>query len=192
MGNVNDAGIWTPDEDDNLDPEVWSGTMADSIMNGLGERMVKQETRAGARVSIGAEVSVVRTGAEFDPDIYFPLIVTNSYFYSHGNFIDGIELDGGILRITTGGLYLMTCSVIADFVADRSPLDIAIRVNNSDAAVESLETSPTTFASKTLLTMEYLTPGDTVALVARIPEGATTDTIDVVGAHLNVVAFYAT
>jgi len=39
MGNVNAAGIWTPDADDNLDPEVWSAAMGDSIMNGIGERL---------------------------------------------------------------------------------------------------------------------------------------------------------
>lgn len=192
MGNVNAAAIWTPDEGDILDPEVWSGTMADSIMNGLGERMIKQETRAGARVSISSAVDVVRSGSASDPDIIFPLEVSTSYFYSHGNFIDGIELGGGILAITTAGLYLMTSSVICGFVADRSPLDMAIRVNNVDATVESLETSPNTFASKSLITMEYLVPGDTVALVAGVPESATTSTIPVLGAHLNVVAFYAT
>jgi hypothetical protein len=186
MGNVSPVdGIWTPDEGDNLDPEVWSATMAASIEEGIGVRLAKQEARAGAKVSINAPVTVTLAG------ITFPVTVSSGYEWSYGNYINGMGLTGGILEIQTSGLYLIIGSVICDFVADRTPMNISLNVNASVATSEALETSPTTFASKTLTTTAYLVAGDTVYMRAGTAAGIDED-LPVNGANLNVIMLYAT
>jgi hypothetical protein len=185
MGNTTASGIWTPDEHDNLDPEVWSAAMASSIEDGIGGRLAKQEQRVGAKISIDAATTVPSTG------IIFPLVVAgNGYAYSFGNFMTGMTLAGGVLSVTTPGLYLLISSIICDFVADRTPMDMIIAVNGQPATSESLETSPTTWASKSMITSEYLNAGDTVYLTAQ--SHGTTDVLPVRGANLNAVMLYAT
>lgn len=185
MGNVTASGIWTPDEHDDLNPEVWSAAMASSIEGGIVERLAKQEMQVGAKISIDAAMTVPSTG------VIFPLVVADgTYAYSFGNYMTGMTLAGGILSVTTPGLYLIISSVICDFVADRTPMDIIIAVNGQPAVSEALETSPTTWASKSMMTSEYLKAGDTVYLTAQ--SHGTTPNLPVRGANLNAVMLFGT
>lgn len=185
MSNVNADGIVTPDEGTTIDPAVWSAAMADSISGGLGHRMANQEMQVGAKISIDAAMTVPNTG------IIFPLTVAgNGYGYSFDNYMTGMTLAGGILSVTTPGLYLIISSIICDFVADRTPMDIIIAVNGHAAISEALETSPTTWASKTLMTTARLKAGDTVYLTAQ--SHGTTLVLPVRGANLDVAMMYAT
>lgn len=185
MGNVNEAGIWTPGEGETVDPEVWSAAMADSIMNGLGERMNKQETKAAGKVSINAPVDVTPDG------ITFPLAVSTDYAYSYGNYVEGLELESGIIKILTSGVYMVIGSVICDFVENRTPMNISLNFNTDIAISEALETSPTTWASKTLITSGYLIAGDLVYMRAATAAGVQ-ENLPVRGANLNVLMLHAT
>ena len=185
MSNVNEDGIVTPDEGNTLDPVVWSATMADSISQGIGVRLKKQETRAGAKVSIHEPVTVTPAG------ITFPVAVSEDYEFSYGNYIKDMGLAGGVLSVETDGLYLIIGSVICNFVAGRTPMNIAICVNADIAITEALETAPTTFASKTLVTTAYLLAGDSVYMRAGTAAGIIED-LPVVGAGLNATLLYAT
>ena len=183
MGNVTEKdAIWTPDEDDKLDPEVWSAMMADSISQGIGKRVAKQEARAGACISLSAEFSVPST------DTLFPLEVSTGYAYSYANFVEGMTLSAGVLQVVTSGLYLLSSSTLMDF-DDGAPMDMGILTSNGFLTIEALQTSPTTYASKTMVATAYLTEGDTVHFTAKTVE--TGRTLNVIGTHLRATMLYA-
>lgn len=52
MPNTTASGIVTPDEDDLDQPDVYLSAMADSIENGIGARLSRQELTAGAYMCI--------------------------------------------------------------------------------------------------------------------------------------------
>lgn len=114
MGSTNDSGIWTPDEDDVMDPDVWSKQMGESIHQGLGKRMLLQEERISLRAT---------TPIPFDVDsptpdtayMQVPLTIASNTGirapepdYSGGNHADGILLEGDYAKIVTPGLYTIS------------------------------------------------------------------------------------
>jgi len=114
MGNTNADGIWTPDEDDTMEPEVWSAMMGDSISGGLGKRMKLQETQVSLRASAPDPFTVTATGGG-DAYLQVPLTVggpTGSRApdpdYATGNHANGIEIAGNFAKIVTPGLYTIT------------------------------------------------------------------------------------
>jgi hypothetical protein len=133
MGNVNDSGIWTPDEDDNLDPEVWSAAMGDSIHNGLGIRMNRQEAAIGLKAGITASATV-----NGDLGQIAPYEVLESFEC----FTQGLELDGGVATISVPGMYFVSCSAALESVAvcatneDRS---IALQIYHDASQVAGCE-----------------------------------------------------
>ena len=112
MGNVNAAGIWTPDADDNLDPEVWSAAMGDSIMNGIGERLNKQEQAIGCKAGIAPGTRV-----KFNTGIIAPYEILGN---GTSNFIQGMTLTGGVVTVTVAGMYFITASAALDPYASSS------------------------------------------------------------------------
>lgn len=108
MGNVNAAGIWTPDEGDNLDPEVWSATMADSIMNGIGERLSRQERFEGAYLNI-QDPFTLTAGPPGHAQVPLPFIVGQNVNYIEGD----MTLTAGVITVAHDGLYSVNGSIAA-------------------------------------------------------------------------------
>lgn len=111
MGNTNIDGIWTPDEEDTLEPDVWSAMMGDSISQGLGARMKLQETRVSLRATTSVPFLVTGTNLA-DAYLQIPLtIAANTGVrapdpdYSGGNHATGILIEGNYAKIVTPGLY---------------------------------------------------------------------------------------
>jgi hypothetical protein len=111
MSNVNEDGIVTPDEENTLDPEVWSAAMADSISQGLGVRVKKQETRVSLRATTPIPFDVESAAPE-DAYMRVPLTVGGvtgirapNPDYAGGNHADGVTIVGDVATIVTDGLY---------------------------------------------------------------------------------------
>lgn len=114
MGNTNADGIWTPDEDDTMEADVWSAQMAESISQGLGKRMALQETRVSLRATTPVPFNVSQAGGSaeytqvpitiaFDTGVRFP-----NPDFSNGNHANGILIEGNYAKIVTPGLYTIT------------------------------------------------------------------------------------
>lgn len=111
MGNTNIDGIWTPDEDDTMEPDVWSPMMAESISQGLGKRMKLQETRVSLRATTPVPFNVdSRTGGP--AYVQVPIAIASDAGvrapepdFSAGNHANGILIEGGYAKIVTPGLY---------------------------------------------------------------------------------------
>jgi hypothetical protein len=133
MGNVNSDGIWTPDEEDNLDPEVWSAAMADSISEGIGVRLTKQETAIGLKA--GIPVATTMTDAS---GVIAPYQIVSGLEC----FTQGMTLEGGVVTVTVAGMYFISCSAALESVdncptnADRS---IALQVFKNGGWVSGCE-----------------------------------------------------
>lgn len=111
MGQTNSDGIWTPDEDDNMEPDVYLQMMGESISQGLGKRMTLQETRVSLRATAPVPFDVVSESAA-TPYTRVPLeIAANTGIrdpepdYSGGNHAEGILIEGNYAKIVTPGLY---------------------------------------------------------------------------------------
>lgn len=111
MGQTNADGIWTPDEDDTMEADVWAPMMGESISQGLGKRMALQETRVSTRATTPVPFTVdSRSGGP--AYVQVPLeIAANTGIrfpepdYSGGNHATGIVFEGNYAKIVTPGLY---------------------------------------------------------------------------------------
>lgn len=101
MGNLtSDLGIWTPDELDLAEPDVYLATMAQSLEDGVGVRLRKQEEKIATQVSLSADQSistssVVTYTQNTGPTFNFGLTVNPS----------------GSITITRDGLYLVAVNI---------------------------------------------------------------------------------
>lgn len=108
MGNVTTGGaeIWTPDENDNLDPEVWSAAMAQSIEDGLGQRVAKQERFEGAFLNI-QDPFTMTAGDPGHTQVPLPFEVGAGVCYVSGD----MTLNGGYLKVVHPGLYTVAVTI---------------------------------------------------------------------------------
>lgn len=109
MSNVTASGIVTPDEGNTLDPEVYLAAMAESIEEGIGERLNKQEQAIGlaAGIAIGTTVG-------FAPGIIAPYEILTG----EECFTQGMTLEGGIVTLTVPGMYFISCSAALETIAN--------------------------------------------------------------------------
>lgn len=109
MGNVTASGIWTPDEGDDLNPEQYLATMADSIENGIGDRLNAQEQAIGLKAGIP-----IGTTVAFAADLIAPYEI----LAGEECFTQGMTLDGGIATLTVDGLYFVSASASLEAIGD--------------------------------------------------------------------------
>jgi hypothetical protein len=101
MGNITASGIWTPDEGDDLNPEVWSANMAASIENGLGTRVTAQEQAIGLKAGIAP-----LTRVKFEMNVIAPFEMTGT----NGNFLQGMTLNSGVATVSVAGMYFVSAA----------------------------------------------------------------------------------
>jgi len=197
MGNVTKSGIWSPDEDDNLDPEVNMAVQNQSIEDGLGVRMEKQEARVSLRATTPEPFTVTSTGIG---DAYKRIPLTVSGWtgsrapepdFATGNHALGIDIAGDIATIRTDGLYSITgqCS----FVQLGAPhsWDFYGTINGSMFGLPDYGSTGASFAGGRVSDTRYLVAGDTIALTC----GVGTDHVGsfrVQDALLQIAMHYAT
>jgi hypothetical protein len=197
MSNVNADGIATPDEDNTLDPEVWSAAMADSISEGIGLRLKKQETRVSLRATTPEPFTITAA----DPSgayMTIPLTVggvTNSRApepdFAEGNHAEGIEIEGNRAKILTDGLYTLTGQCTFVKVDTPHSWDFFGSINGVPLGLPDYGTTGEAFAGGRISDTRYLTAGDIIDLTC----GLGTDhvgSLKVQDALLQVILHYAT
>lgn len=103
MGNTtSDLLIWTPDEDDTAEPDVYLATMAQSLEDGAGARLRKQERTASMLANLPAQQNfTVGTPA-----------TVNFTINSTVGYNDGLTLTGGKVQVTEAGLYFFSANCL--------------------------------------------------------------------------------
>ena len=103
MGNVtSDLLIWTPDEDDTAEPDIYLATMAQSLEDGAGARLRKQEETASMLANLPANQTFVVGTPQ---TVNFTINATVGYN-------DGMTLTGGKVQVTEAGLYYFSANVL--------------------------------------------------------------------------------
>lgn len=180
MAITNADGIVTPDEENTLDPEVYLAAMADSISEGIGVRLAKQESVAG----IKSATPVGPYDIAGDANIPALTILTGI------GFIENMSLSGGIVTVEVAGLYLITGVVTARF-EDGVPIDANLWVNGQNEASQPFLTSLTSYTSTTMVVPAFLAVGDTFYLTVGVGADRT-ETVTISYVNLNAQMLYAT
>ncbi|WP_346927349.1 hypothetical protein [uncultured Arthrobacter sp.] len=93
--------IWTPDEADLDEPDVYLAAMSASIENGTGERLKLQEIAVGLKAGISTAFGIDNAQK----------IVPFSVGASNAEFNQGLTFDGGIVTVQTPGMYLVSAAL---------------------------------------------------------------------------------
>lgn len=102
MGNVtSDLQIWTPDSSDKQNQDTNLAAMAQSIEDGVGNRLRFQEIAVGLKAGIAAGTGIPMSVATA------PYSITAA----NGNFTQGLTISGGIVTVATPGMYIVTASL---------------------------------------------------------------------------------
>jgi hypothetical protein len=197
MSNINEDGIATPDEGNTLDPEVWSAAMADSISQGIGARLKKQEEKISLRATTPEPFTITAA----DPSAAYMTIpltvggVTNSRApepdFAEGNHAEGIEIEGNRAKILTDGLYTLTGQCTFVKVGTPHSWDFYGSINGVPFGLPDYGTTGEAFSGGRTSDTRYLTAGDIIALTC----GLGTDhvgSLKVQDALLQITLHYAT
>lgn len=176
MGNTTKSGIWTPDEDDKMAPDVWSATMSQSIENGIGLRLEKQETRVSLRATTPVPFDVTATGS-VNAYVTVPLTVggvTGSRApepdFAGGNHAQGVTIAGNIATIVTDGLYTLAGQCTLTVAGGHAPhsWDFYGTINGGIFGLPDYGTTGLAFAGGRVNDTRYLVAGDQIALVCGV------------------------
>lgn len=179
MAITNADGIVTPDEGNTADPAVYLAAMADSISEGIGTRLAKQEQVAGIKASLPAPWDFAGT---FN---IVPLTIG-----SGSDYVTDVGFAGGIATVTVAGLYAVSVSITMNFGPD-VPIDMVLMYNSDFEDYYSLRTNATAYQTAPITTSLHLAAGDSIYITVGVgnsqPDTATMQT-----AKLSLVLQYAT
>jgi len=110
--------IWTPDENDPAEPDVYLKTMAQSIEDGVGDRLRVQELAIGLKAGFASVPAALTSTMTVAP------VTINS---SNGSFKQGLDISGGVVTVVTPGMYLVSGSLgIAAIAGHFGRVDIRV------------------------------------------------------------------
>lgn len=180
MGNVTtEFQIWTPDDENAVEPDVYLSQMANSIEEGMGKRVLKQEQQAYLRTQINGPITLD------DHDLVrVPIYKVDG---------EGINLNANIVEIVTDGLYFLAPTIETSF-ANNHAIDYVLRLNGDALEERHAVTSTKAFTSMNITIVSPLFQGDKLWLEARIgnPGGEPADaTILMREARFHMAMLYA-
>lgn len=157
MGNVTaDLLIWTPDEDDTSEPNVYLATLAQSLEDGVGERLRKQEDFIGCSLGLSA----VHTASGTLSQVPFAAVQT-------WNYNDGMTVSGGTVTVPIDGYY--NVNVVANYLGTTTtPPRINTYLYLGSSAIQFSATYGNTttsrYANASMSNTFKLTAGQTLAV----------------------------
>lgn len=160
--------IWTPDENDPAEPDVYTKTMAQSIEDGMGARLLTQELAIGLKAGIAAGTGIPVAAATA------PYSITAA----NANFTQGLTISGGVVTISTPGMYLVTASL---GIQPKNPADRTTAVDIYKGATKlvgaELLQSTSTYITSVASTVVNCVAGDTLYVKwhSAAPGGVNTD-----------------
>lgn len=176
MGVVSpDLQIWTPDEYDTAEPNVYLATMAQSLEDGVGDRLRKQESFIGCNLSLPSNFAVGGTIAQA------PFAVVNSY-----NFNEGMTITGGNVEVPMNGIY--TVQVVANYLGANTTagrINTYLYLNGTSIQYASTygNTATNRYSNASISSAYKLNAGDDLSVRASSIESAS----NLVGAAFSVV-----
>lgn len=160
MGNVtSDLLIWTPDENDPAEPDVYLATMAQSIEDGVGDRLRTQELAIGLKAGFTSPPTLSST-------LSTAAVTINT---SNGSFKQGLDISGGLVTVITPGMYMVSGSVGVDAVAGHTA-KIELRKGSTVLAADEQKSDASFYQAAKATTVVNCVAGDTLSM--RIADAA--------------------
>lgn len=160
MGSTTaDLAIWTPDEDDPAEPDVYLKTMAESIEDGVGDRLRVQELAIGLKAGFTTAPTLTSTMTN-------AAVTINT---SNGSFKQGLEISGGIVTVITPGMYLLSASVGVDNVAGHTA-KVEVRKGATVLAADEQSSNTSFYQTAKVTTIANCNAGDNLTM--RIGDAA--------------------
>ena len=164
MGNVtSDLLIWTPDELDLGEPDVYLATMSASLEDGVGERLRLQEIAVGLKASIGT-YTIPHVPNPGIPTAVIPFTVTAT----RGDFNNGFTFSGGVATVQTPGMYVVTAGVGPNGASGVNGFKIRIRKNTTAIITSETAMHSSIWVSGSSSTVVNCVEGDTLSVLASI------------------------
>lgn len=154
MGNTTtDLLIWTPDENDLAEPDVYLSTMAQSLEDGVGDRLRTQELAIG-----------LKAGYTSAPTLSSTMAIANvTINTANGSFKQGLDIAGGVVTVITPGMYLISGSLGVSNVAGHTA-EIQLRKGSTQLAVDSQKSDASFFQAAKCNTVVNCVAGDTLTM----------------------------
>lgn len=160
MGIVtSDLLIWTPDEDDDLEPDVYLATMAQSIEEGVGTRLRLQELAVGLKAGFTSAPVLSSTMAT-------AAVTVNT---SNGSFKQGLDISGGVVTVVTPGMYIVSGSVGVTNISGHTA-KMELRKGTTVLASDEQKSDASFFQAAKQTTVVNCIAGDTLSM--RIGDAA--------------------
>jgi hypothetical protein len=168
MGNVtSDLLIWTPDDNDTAEPDVYLATMAQSLEDGAGARLRLQEVSVGLKASIGT-YTIPHVANPGTPTAVLPFTVTST----RGDFNKGFTFSGGVATVQTAGMYIVTAGVGPNGASSANGFKIRIRKNTTAIITSETAMHGTIWVSGSSSAVLNCVAGDTISVLASITGAA--------------------
>lgn len=164
MGNItSDLLIWTPDEADLAEPDVYLATMSASMEDGLGSRLRLQEIAVGLKASIGS-YTIPHVPNPGTPTAIVPFTVTAT----RGDFNNGFTFSGGVATVQTAGMYVVTAGIGPNAASSTNGFKIRIQKNSTAIITAETAMDATIWVSGSANTVINCVAGDTISVLASI------------------------
>lgn len=182
MGQVTtNTQVWTPGVEDLNEPDVYLATMSASIENGIGPRLALQEQAIGLKAGLSAQVTLTTAEATM------PVVINTA----NGNFTQGLTIAGGIVSVTTPGMYMVSGSV--GIQPSGTATTTAMKLYKNSTVIvgdEQLSTNSFYQGSKATSVINCVA-GDTIKMTGRCASGTVLTAADQSLSHLSVVMVQA-
>jgi hypothetical protein len=145
--------IWTPDENDPAEPDVYLKTMAQSVEDGIGDRLRTQELAIG-----------LKAGYTSAPTLSSTMAIANvTINTSNGSFKQGLDISGGVVTVVTPGMYMVSGGLGVTNIAGHTA-EIQLRRGSTQLVVDSQKSDATFFQAAKCSTVVNCVAGDTLSM----------------------------
>lgn len=162
MGMTVKHNVWYPDLTDIDQPNVWGATLAQSVADGIGDRLGVQEEAIGLKCSLADHVINYSSTKQTVP------FTINA---GTGDFNNGFTFSGGIATVQTKGMYLVTASV-GGSTGSGTGMRVEIYQNSVNFATAETPQQASIWVSAAATCVLNCVPGDTIYVKGQRSAGS--------------------
>lgn len=181
MGDVTAKhDVWYPDLTDIDQPNVWGAAMAQSVADGIGERLEVQELAVGLKAGFTSAPTLSST-------MTIAAVTINS---SNGSYKQGLDISGGVVTVATKGMYLVSGSVGVDAIAGHTA-KIELRKGSTVLASDEQKSDASFYQAAKQTTAVLCDVGDTLSMRIGDAAGGASVAANLALTHFTVVMIQA-
>jgi hypothetical protein len=147
--------IWYPDVTDIDQPNVWAAHIAQSVSDGIGKRLARQELTVGLKASVDSSVYTIPYG----PATLIPYSVTSG----RGDFNNGFSFSAGVATCQTPGMYSVTASLGTNTAQNGAAVKVQVYKNALFIASSETTQTATVFGTAAVSCVLNCAIGDTIS-----------------------------